>query len=151
MEFQEATEQDLPEVINLLADDVLGKKRESPSPDNLVQYEKAFLEISKSSSNKLMVVKDDHKVIGTMQLTLIPSLTFKGGKRLQIEAVRIAWSHRGKGLGKKMITWALSYARDHGCHLIQLTSNKERDEALTFYKSCGFVATHEGFKYYLKD
>ena len=90
-------------------------------------------------------------MIGTFQLTTIPYLTFQGGKRAQIEAVRVKASARGRGLGREMLRWAIQRAKDKGCHLVQLTTNKQRDEAVRFYEPLGFKATHEGMKLYLDD
>jgi GNAT superfamily N-acetyltransferase len=150
MKYLEAKIEDLSDIINLLQDDILGKTRESVAKDDFSSYKKAFLAIDKDPNNRLIVVKEKDKVVATMQLTIIPYLTFSGGRRLQIEAVRVHSSHRAKGLGQTMITWAVSFAKKESCHLVQLTSNKERKEAISFYEKCGFKASHEGFKLYLK-
>ena len=150
MKYLEAKIEDLPDVINLLQDDVFGKTRESITKNDFSAYKKAFLDINKDPNSRLIVVKKNDKIVGTMQLTIISYLTFAGGKRLQIEAVRVHSSHRAKGLGQTMITWAVSFAKKESCHLVQLTSNKDRKEAISFYEKCGFKASHEGFKLYLK-
>ncbi|MES1952491.1 transcriptional regulator [Salinisphaera sp. S4-8] len=62
------------------------------------------------------------------------------------EGVRIAGSRRGQGLGRKLFEWAIERAEEHGCRLIQLTTDKQRPDALRFYESLGFVASHEGLK-----
>jgi len=149
MKYLDAEEEDLPEIIRLLIDDSFGEKRESLSKKDFIRYEKAFWDIKKSSTNKLIVLKDNEYMVATMQLTLIPSLTFLGSTRLQIEGIRVSSLYRGKGFGKKMIQWAILFAKDNNCHIIQLTRNKERKRALTFYENCGFKASHEGFKLYL--
>ena len=66
--------------------------------------------------------------------------------RAQIEGVRVAASRRGQGLGRAMIEWAVGQAREHGCGLVQLTSDKRRPDAVRFYESLGFTASHEGLK-----
>jgi GNAT superfamily N-acetyltransferase len=81
-----------------------------------------------------------------MQLIVIPSLTRRGAQRLEIEGVRVAAAHRGAGLGRRMISWAVSEARASGCALVQLTTDKRREDARRFYESLGFAATHEGMK-----
>lgn len=78
-------------------------------------------------------------------------MSFQGGLRAQIESVRIREDQRGKGLGEVMINWAIERARQKDAHLVQLSSNKERQEALRFYAKLGFVASHEGLKLKLKD
>jgi GNAT superfamily N-acetyltransferase len=84
-----------------------------------------------------------------MQLTLIPGLSRGGAKRLHIEAVRVAASARGGGLGSALFDWAHAYGRSRGATLAQLTSDKSRSGAHRFYEKLGYRASHEGFKYQL--
>jgi GNAT superfamily N-acetyltransferase len=53
---------------------------------------------------------------------------------------------RGQGLGKAMLEWAIHKVKEEGCHIVQLTTDKKRPEALKFYEKLGFVASHEGMK-----
>ena len=144
--IREAIQTDLPCIVRMLADDELGRSRESlddPLPDS---YGIAFDEISKSDDNELLVAVSENRVVGVSQITFIRCLTFKGGKRALIEGVRVDEGCRSQGIGRLMITEAISRAREEGCHLIQLTTNRSRPEAKAFYESLGFEATHEGFK-----
>jgi hypothetical protein len=45
-----------------------------------------------------------------------------------------------------MFLWAINRSKQRGAHLVQLTTDKKRLEALTFYGNLGFKATHEGMK-----
>ena len=146
MLIRKAAEEDLPFIVKLLANDPLGKKREyyqDPLPES---YLKAFSEINADKNNFLAVMEDNGVIIGTLQLTFIPYLTYKGGKRALIEGVRIDESYRGKGIGKQLIEWAIEKSRQLGCHMVQLTTDKKRPDALEFYKKLGFIASHEGLK-----
>ena len=88
--------------------------------------------------------------MGTLQLTFIPYLTYEGGWRAQIEAVRITSALRGDGLGHDLFAWAIDRARERGCHLVQLTTDKRRADARRFYEALGFTASHEGMKLHLR-
>jgi GNAT superfamily N-acetyltransferase len=143
--FREARESDLPEMISLLFDDELGSTRESMS-DGKDDYIRAFREIDASPCNFLYVAELDGAVVGVQQLTIIPGLTYRGGRRGLIEAVRIRADRRGRGLGSQFIRFAVEQARLHGCVMVQLTSNKVRKDAIRFYERLGFVASHEGMK-----
>ncbi len=149
--FRKATIVDLPQIINLLADDMLGSKRENyrnPVPE---KYIKAFNRIDEDEKQYLIVVEgEDRAIIGTLQLSFIQYLTYKGGLRAQIEAVRIRKDKRGSGLGEEMLDWAVKKAIKNGAHLIQLTSDKKRPEAIRFYNKLGFTASHEGMKLHLE-
>ena len=93
-------------------------------------YYQAFEEIDSDKNQYLIVVEDNHKIIGTLQLTIITYLTYWGGKRGQIEGVRIDEAYRRHGIGKIMIQWAIDKARELNCHLVQLTMDKKRQETI---------------------
>ena len=148
--FRKAKKEDVSTIVGMLADDNLGARRENfrdPLPES---YYKSFDLISNDPNNDLIVALINDEIVGTLQLTYIPYLTFKGGLRAQIEAVRVHRNHRGKGLGKTFFEWAIEQAKEKNCHLVQLTTNKQRDRAKDFYDSLGFESTHEGMKLYLR-
>ena len=130
----------------MLADDPLGAKREKfedPLPES---YINTFEVIDADPHNELVVAELEGDVVGVLQLTFIPYLTYQGGWRALIEGVRVSSQHRGKGLGHKLFEWAIDRAKARGCHLIQLPSDKARPDAIRFYEDLGFKATHEGMK-----
>ncbi len=150
IQYHTATQDDLTHIIKMLADDQLGSTREDPSLPIHQQYLDAFAIIDADPNNELIVLKSDDSanpaVMGILQLTYIPYLTYKGSWRCLIEGVRIHQDFRGRGLGTKLFEWAIDRAKQRGCNIVQLTSNKKRNEAIRFYESLGFEATHEGFK-----
>lgn len=150
MNIRRATPADVPHIIQMLANDELGKLREdfrNPLPNT---YYKAFENIAKDPNQELVVIENgDGDVIGTLQLSFIQYLTYQGGIRAQIEAVRVHEHHRGKGLGRKLFLWALERSKEKGAHVVQLTTDKKRPDALEFYKSLGFKDSHEGMKLHL--
>lgn len=143
MNFREAERRDLPQLIALLADDELGRTRESVDES---LYSESFEAILRDPNNAMIVAVDGEEVIGMLQLTLIPGLSRRGAWRALIESVRVASSRRGSGVGRALIEFAVGRAREHGCAIVQLTSDKRRGDALRFYASLGFEATHEGLK-----
>lgn len=136
---------DLPKLTELLVDDTLGKQRENIKED-FNHYLRAFKEIDADQNQYLMVAEFEHQVVGMLQLTFIPGLSHRGATRANIESVRVDRNLRGEGIGNWMIATALRIARERGCQIAQLTSDKTRKEAHRFYSRLGFVATHEGFK-----
>ena len=146
MKIKKATKEDVSAIVAMLADDELGTERENfrqPLPE---VYLKAFDVIISDPHQELIVVEKEQEVIGTMQLSFIQYLTYQGGVRAQIEAVRIRKEQRGTGLGTQMFEWAINRAKERGAHVLQLTSDKQRPDAIRFYESLGFVASHEGMK-----
>ena len=141
-----ATEADLPRLVEMLADDALGATREryeTPLPQS---YRHAFEAIARDPNNELIVAESAGRVIGMLQLTYLPSLTYQGRWRAMVEGVRVAREARSGGIGKQLLEHALERARRRDCHLVQLTTDKARPEALKFYQALGFVASHEGMK-----
>lgn len=148
--FREATAADLPEIVRLLADDPLGATRETLAEEIPEAYVTAFAAIEKDPNNHLIVADVAGTVAGTLQLTYIPGLTYTGGERAQIEGVRIAADERGRGLGQTMLTWAIDQARARGCRVVQLTTDRQRPDAIRFYQKIGFRPSHMGMKYHLQ-
>ncbi|OJJ20610.1 GNAT family N-acetyltransferase [marine bacterium AO1-C] len=146
MTFRPAQREDVDMIVAMLADDKLGKIRENyiqPLPSS---YYEAFDQIDLDPQHELIVLEYQNEVIGTLQLSFIPYLTYQGGVRAQIEAVRIRKDQRNKGLGETMFRWAIQRAQERGAHVLQLTTDKKRPEAVRFYENLGFVASHEGMK-----
>lgn len=144
-----ARRDDLRAIVRLLADDKLGQSRETYSECLPDAYIDAFAAIERDPENALVVAEEAGAIIGVLQLTFIPHLTYTGGVRAQIEGVRIDSAYRGQGIGRVLFDWAIARARARGCHLVQLTANKQRPAAHRFYESLGFRASHEGLKLHL--
>ncbi|WP_133407247.1 GNAT family N-acetyltransferase [Parashewanella tropica] len=146
IKFRNAVEQDLPKLVELLANDDLGKLRENPNLPLDKSYLEAFGAINSDPNNQLLVATLNNEIIGMLQITYIPYLTHKGSWRCLIEGVRVSENARGMGIGELMFNHSIELATEKGCSLIQLTSDKQRPDAIRFYEKLGFVATHEGFK-----
>ena len=150
MIIRSAQKGDVSAIVALIADDALGKQREDFRTPLPLAYMEAFDAILDDKNQELMVVENSEgRVVGTLQLSFIQYLTYQGGIRAQIEAVRIAKDLRGLGLGETMFNWAIQRAKDKGAHVVQLTTDKQRPGALKFYEKLGFRASHEGMKLHL--
>lgn len=147
--LRDAVQEDIPAIIRLLADDELGKTRENDGGHEHLAYQVAFDAINRDPNNRLMVADIDGRVVGCMQITTIPHMTFCGGTRLQIEGVRVDQGFRSQDIGGEMMRWAIDLGRESGCHVVQLTTNKTREEAQRFYEKSGFTPSHIGYKCYL--
>lgn len=139
-----ATEADLPAIVAMLADDPLGATRESP--DDLAPYTAALKRLTEDPNQHIMVAVRGDRVVGTLQLTIVPGLSRRGSTRSIIEGVRVHADERGGGLGTRFIEWAVARSREEGCRLVQLTSDVSRTDAHRFYERLGFTASHVGFK-----
>ncbi|MFD7897258.1 GNAT family N-acetyltransferase [Streptomyces sp. NPDC059743] len=144
LEIRPAAPDDLPAIVAMLADDPLGAQRESP--DDLGPYIAAYERLARDPNQQVMVAVREDRVVGTLQLTIVPGLSRRGALRSIIEGVRIHGDERGSGLGTRFIEWAIDESRRQGCQLVQLTSDASRTDAHRFYERLGFTASHMGFK-----
>lgn len=148
--FRKANRQDLPAIVRMLADDELGiqrEKLEDPLPES---YYAAFEKIESDRSHELIVAELKGEVIGTLHLMFLPSISFQGGLRAQVESVRVDTKYRGQGVGNEMMNWAIVRAKERGAHVIQLTTHLSRKDAHRFYERLGFKGSHLGMKLSLK-
>ncbi|NOI57190.1 GNAT family N-acetyltransferase [Vibrio coralliilyticus] len=142
--FRSAIEDDLGALVGMLANDPLGQQREDKTQFD--KYQTAFAEINRDPNNELIVAVFEQRVVGMLQLTYIPYLTHQGSWRCLIEGVRVDENFRGQGLGERLFQHAIELAKERDCNMVQLTSDKQRPDALRFYEKLGFIPSHEGFK-----
>ena len=145
-----AVREDLPAIVRLLADDDLGsgrEKYESPLPQS---YYTAFDEIEADPNHELIVGEADGKVVGTLHLIFLPSISYQGGLRAQVESVRVDKACRNLGIGSRMMKWTIERAKERGAHMVQLTTHLSRKDAHRFYEKLGFKGSHLGMKLNLK-
>ena len=148
--LRHAVRADLVAIVGLLVDDSLGATRDSGA--DLAPYEQAFRAIDADPCHLLAVGElvpggeASGPVVATFQLSFVPGISRRGSWRSQIEAVRVAGSLRGQGIGNLMVQWTIDESRSRGCSIMQLTTHKTRKDAHRFYERLGFVASHEGMK-----
>ena len=147
--MREARRDDTPRIAALI---MLGAAKQTRSDDEIAQeaahpsYLDAFDEVAASPLNTLFVAELDGKVVGTLQVTLIPGLISRGRKRAKLESVHVDPALRGRRIGEAMVAHAVDFARQNGAGLVDVTSNKSREAAHRFYRRLGFDQSHEGFK-----
>lgn len=144
--FRPATIDDVADIVQLIVDDQLGARRDTAGPPLPHEYHTAFQAIADDHNQLLIVAVSGDRVVGTAQLSFLPGLARHGAWRMQIEAVRVASDHRGRGIGRRMMQWCVDVARERRCALVQLTSDASRADAHRFYRSLGFVDSHVGLK-----
>lgn len=152
MILRRAVRDDLPQLVALLFDDTLGTQREQLADPLPQAYVRAFEAIDQDPNQLILVgeAPGDGATAGpllaTLQLTFIQGLTFRGGQRAQIEAVRVRGDQRGRGIGERLLQHALHLARQRGCVLAQLSTDRSRVDAVRFYQRLGFLDSHHGMK-----
>ena len=148
--IREAEEKDLLQIVKLMADDTLGSGRELYKDPLPRCYIDAFNNICNDKNSILLVICDGENVIGNLQITFTQYLSYMGSMRATIEKVRVVEDRRNAGIGTRLMNYAIDLAKEKGCNIVQLTSNKVRKDAHRFYKRLGFENSHEGMKLKLK-
>jgi len=146
MEIRQATREDLPSIIRLLADDPIGGFRERAEEPLPAEYFKAFDDIQNQSGNEVIVADENGRVVGCLQISFIAKLSRLGMMRAQVEGVRVDKDCRGQGIGEALMTVAEDRARARQCGIVQLTTDVDRPDARRFYERLGYVASHAGMK-----
>lgn len=146
-----AEEKDLPKIVQILIEDELGSTRECLSDPLLPSYRQIFQAIREDKNQALMIVEYKQEIIGTCHLTFMPSLSFKGSWRLNVENIHVDQRFQNQGVGTWMLQKAMIIGQEKNCKIVQLTTNKKRSRAKAFYEKLGFKATHEGMKLYWKE
>lgn len=148
--FRIARREDVAAIVRMLADDELGSRREryeEPLPE---AYYIAFEQLAQDPNHELIVAELNGEVVGTLHLMFLPSLSYQGSLRAQVESVRVDTKCQNQGIGSNMMNWAIERARDRGAHIVQLTTHKSRTDAHRFYERLGFAGSHLGMKLSLK-
>ncbi|MBR0830864.1 GNAT family N-acetyltransferase [Bradyrhizobium manausense] len=136
---------DVPVIVAMLADDHLGSARERPVDPLPASYFDAFETVDRDPNFKLVVAETgEGRVVGCLQLCILPGLSSQGASRGLIEDVRVASDCRSRGIGEQLVQWAVEEARGRGCKLVELLTHQSRTDAQRFYKRLGFAASHVG-------
>lgn len=143
--IRRARRDDVAAIVAMLADDHLGRARErldDPLPES---YFKAFEAVDRDPNFKLVVAEiGEGRVVGCLQLCIMPGLSSQGSSRGLIEDVRVATDCRSRGIGEQLVQWAVGEARSRGCKLVELLTHSSRVDAQRFYKRLGFSQSHVG-------
>ena len=148
--FRRARRADLPGIVRMLADDELGSQRERSEEPLPESYYSAFAQIEKDPNHELIVAEQNGELVGTLHLMFLPSISFQGGLRAQVESVRVDRRFQSRGIGSAMMGWTIERAKQRRAHVIQLTTHQTRRDAHRFYERLGFKGSHLGMKLSLK-
>ena len=135
---------DVAVIVAMLADDHLGRARERLEDPLPVSYFDAFDVIDRDPNIELVVAEEAGRVVGCLQLCILPGLSSQGASRGLIEDVRVASNRRSRGIGEQLVQWAITEARARKCSLVELLTHHTRVDAQRFYEQLGFSRSHVG-------
>ena len=136
---------DVAAIVSMLADDHLGRAREDLADPLPASYCDAFERVDRDPNLALVVAETgEGRVVGCLQLCILPGLSSQGASRGLIEDVRVASDCRSRGIGERLVQWAVEEAKARGCKLVELLTHQSRVDAQRFYTRLGFTASHVG-------
>ncbi|MET4293532.1 ribosomal protein S18 acetylase RimI-like enzyme [Bradyrhizobium sp. LB8.2] len=139
-----ARREDVAAIVAMLADDRLGSARERVEDPLPAVYYEAFARIERDENLQLVVAESEGRVVGCLQLAILPGISSQGGMRGLLEDVRVASDCRSRGIGEQLVQWAVTEAKARGCNLVELLTHQTRTDAQRFYKRLGFTSSHVG-------
>jgi ribosomal protein S18 acetylase RimI-like enzyme len=142
--IRRARHDDVAAIVEMLADDHLGRARERLEHPLPASYREAFERLDADPNITLVVAEEAGRVVGSLQLCILPGLSSQGASRGLIEDVRVASDRRSRGIGEQLVQWAVSEARARGCRLVELLTHQTRVDAQRFYERLGFTKSHVG-------
>jgi ribosomal protein S18 acetylase RimI-like enzyme len=143
--IRRARRDDIGVIVAMLADDPLGGARERIEEPLPPCYFQAFEALERDPNIQLVVAEDgEGRVVGCLQLCILPGLSSQGASRALIEDVRVATHRRSLGIGEQLVRWAIAQARGRGCKLVELLTHHTRVDAQRFYERLGFQRSHVG-------
>ena len=146
MNIRPAKEKDIPRLLELYRQLSFNPEEYNVPPQK--ECRRAFKEMAKVPRYSLLVAEENGEVIGTMVLAILPSIAHQAQPFAVIEHSVVDEKRRSKGVGKALMEHCVKLAKEAGCYKIMLSSDKRRNRAHKFYKSLGFEASGEGFRYY---
>src|SRR3954447_17163174 len=136
-----ARREDVAAIVAMLADDHLGRARERVEDPLPASYYEAFARVERDQNIQLVIAESEGRVVGCLQLAILPGLSSQGGRRGLLEDVRAACAGGGGGMGEQLVEWAVTEAKARDCNLVELLTHQTRTDAQGFYKGLGFTAS----------
>lgn len=143
IKYQIATESDLQTILDIYLKSNLDKQ--------ILEIETAksiFKQISQYPNYKIYIVEIDNQPVGTFALLIMDNLGHLGTPSAVVEDVAVIAEYQGKGIGKKMMEFAMQIVKEKGCYKLTLSSNLRREAAHAFYESLGF--TKHGYSFLIE-
>ncbi|MGY4340510.1 hypothetical protein ACVWW3_005416 [Bradyrhizobium sp. LM2.9] len=92
-----ARREDVAAIVAMLADDRLGSARERVEDPLPGAYYEAFARVGRDENLQLVVAESEGRVVGCLQLAILPGISSQGGMRGLLEDVRVASDCRSRG------------------------------------------------------
>lgn len=133
IKIRKASVNDLPYVLKIYEDSGLDGVSIS-----LEEATRIFNQMNQYPDYHVFVAISEEEIIGTFALLIMENMAHRGTPSAIVEDVGVLTRFQGLGVGKKMMEFAMTYAKEKGCYKLNLSSNMKRKKAHRFYESLGF-------------
>lgn len=133
MNIRQAEENDIPVILELL----------SQMDGEVLKFDEKASSVWEKFSQypyyKVFLAEEVGIAVGCFSLIILDNLGHHYSKLAIVESVLVSEKCRGKGIGGKMMEYAMEKAKEEKCYKLMLSSNKKRTEAHEFYEKHGFT------------
>ena len=140
--IREASDEDIPIILGLLYD----LRRPKPQKDSDVEIFRKLITNYLLDSDKQIIVAviDDVKIIGMASMIFLPRLN-RSTLETYIPELIVLEKYQNQGIGKKLINFCITKAKEKKCHRIRLESGNQRKESHQFYEHMMFESSALSF------
>ena len=138
MLIEMATAADIPALSDLLS--VLFSQEAEFTPNTEAQQRGLAEIISKPDIGVVLVARHNDQTVGMVNLLFTIS-TALGEKVALLEDMVVSPAGRGTGIGTKLLSKAISFARAQGCKRITLLTDQSNESAQRFYAKQGVLVS----------
>ncbi|NUP53670.1 MAG: GNAT family N-acetyltransferase [Catenulispora sp.] len=87
----------------------------------------------------VLVAVEDGAVVGHLVGAFSPSSSMWTAARAELVSTHVAVSHRGRGIGGRMVEDFIAWGRDRGAARLHVSAYTANSSAIRFYQHYGFV------------
>jgi GNAT superfamily N-acetyltransferase len=136
MHIEQANPADIPALCELLS--VLFAQEAEFSPDPVAQAKGLARIINNAEVGSVLVARQGGAVVGMVTLLFTVS-TALGERVALLEDMVVSSQARGVGVGSKLLSQAIAFAKAEGCKRVTLLTDRSNESAQRFYGKQGFV------------
>ena len=149
MNIRKAEKSDKEKLLPLILESQLFQKQELEKENikKIDEYRKGveenFNKWIEEKDKVYFVAEEDNYIVGYIFLMLDGVVS----STVSLSDLFVVSEKRKRGIAKKLIDYALEYAKSEGGENIFLAVNKINDLAISFYKKAGFTEKEDGYTY----
>lgn len=106
---------------------------------DMTLWERLLEKFEKDENMHLLVAEEDGKVVSSVQMAIIESLTHNVRPFAVIENVVTHADYRNRGFASALLEKASEIAREHRCYKVFLETGSNKESTLNFYRNNGFA------------